>query len=77
MDYPTYKQHTETEFSQIQEWRKDFEREFASKGTGHGFSIGQFGGYESQFVQHIWQGHVMGRRSQTTRMGQKYAADQS
>lgn len=64
MDYLTYKQNTEAELSEIQEWRKDFEREFATKGTGHGFSIGQLGGYKSQFVQYMWLGYCMGRKAQ-------------
>lgn len=46
----------------IEQWRKDFERDFASKGTGHGFQISSFGGYESPVVKFMWQGYCMGRK---------------
>lgn len=64
MDYLTYKTNSDKELSTIDDWRKDFERDFAKQGTGHSFQVAEFGGYQSQFVQYMWLGYCMGRKAQ-------------
>lgn len=44
----------------IEQWRREFEREFSKHHTG---SVVNHGGYESAFVKYLWLGFVMAKRS--------------
>lgn len=57
-------ERSRAEPEKIEKWRKEFELLFSKQHTGHGFLIGQFGGYASPVVRYMWQGFCMAKMSQ-------------